>query len=85
VSVTRADQVQIAYLSPDGDPIWFSVGNDSDDLIPTIYTLWKRRDLLPSLSTPPAVIPVLIGGADLMIPGGQSRPVEQRGNVSFNF
>ena len=48
------------------------MGKGSDDLIPTIYTLWKRHDLLPFLSTSPAVIPVLVGGADLMIPGGQS-------------
>lgn len=37
-----------------------------------VYTLWKRFDLLPALSTPSAVIPVLTGGADLMIPGGVS-------------
>jgi translation initiation factor 2D len=77
----RADCIQIAYLSPDGDPLWFSVGKGSDDLIPTTYSLWKRRELLPFLSTPPAVIPVLIGGADLMIPGGQSRCVNTDGIV----
>jgi translation initiation factor 2D len=32
--------------------------------------MWKKQDLLPFLSTPAAVIPILIGGADLMIPGG---------------
>jgi predicted ribosome-associated RNA-binding protein Tma20 len=62
---------QIAYLAPDGDPLWFTVGKGSDDLVPTIYTLWKHRELLPFLSTPAPVIPVLVGGADLMIPGGQ--------------
>ena len=35
-----------------------------------VYTLWKRPTLLPVLDTPSAVIPVLMGGADLMIPGG---------------
>ncbi|KAL0952792.1 hypothetical protein HGRIS_007017 [Hohenbuehelia grisea] len=60
----------VAYLSPDGgDPLWFSIGKNSDELIPTVYTLWKRPAILPSLSTPAPVIPVLIGGADLMIPG----------------
>jgi hypothetical protein len=39
--------------------------------IPPVYTLWKRPDLLPWVSTPASVIPILIGGADLMIPGGQ--------------
>jgi hypothetical protein len=35
-----------------------------------VYTLWKHPTLLPCLTTPSAVLPVLIGGADLMIPGG---------------
>ncbi|KAL4071554.1 hypothetical protein V8B97DRAFT_2042362 [Scleroderma yunnanense] len=59
----------VAYISPDGDPLWFSVGKGVDDFIPTVYTLWKKYDLLPYISSPAAVIPVLIGGADLMIPG----------------
>lgn len=43
-------------------------------MIPTVYTLWKKPDLLPFLSTPSAVIPVLVGGADLMIPGVVQHP-----------
>ena len=83
--------VKIAYFSPDGDPLWFSIGKGGDDLIPTgtlhsfglilvpdfvlycdmkVYTLWKKYDLLPYISSPASVIPVLAGGADLMIPGG---------------
>jgi hypothetical protein len=84
---------QVLYLSGDGDPLWFSVGKGSDELIPTgtfsnvsstppihhfflldrrlaVYTLWKHPTLLPVLTTPASVIPVLIGGADLMVPGG---------------
>jgi translation initiation factor 2D len=61
----------VAYIDPDGDPLWFTIGKGSDDLIPTIYTLWRKEDLLPFLSTPAAVVPNLVGGADLMIPGGQ--------------
>jgi len=71
---THLSEPGIVYLSPDGDPLWFSIGKGSDDLIPTIYTLWKRHDLLPFLSTSPAVIPVLVGGADLMIPGASYPP-----------
>ncbi|KAI0651354.1 eukaryotic translation initiation factor SUI1 family protein [Trametes meyenii] len=67
--ITHLDEPGVAYLSPDGDPLWFTVGKGSDDLIPTVYTLWKRPDLLPFLSTPAPVVPKLIGGADLMIPG----------------
>ncbi|KAF8130299.1 hypothetical protein EV363DRAFT_1399469 [Boletus edulis] len=59
----------VVYLSSEGDPLWFTVGKGADDLIPTVYTLWKKFDLLPWVSTPAAVIPVLVGGADLMIPG----------------
>ncbi|KAI0077630.1 eukaryotic translation initiation factor SUI1 family protein [Panus rudis PR-1116 ss-1] len=65
----HVDEQGVAYLSSDGDPLWFTIGKDSDELIPTIYTLWKKPDLLPFLSTPAAVVPKLIGGADLMIPG----------------
>ncbi|CAL1697893.1 unnamed protein product [Somion occarium] len=61
-------------LVPEGlltqnDPLWFTLGKGSDELIPTVYTLWKYPELLPFLSTPSAVVPKLIGGADLMIPG----------------
>ncbi|KAJ7079590.1 eukaryotic translation initiation factor SUI1 family protein [Mycena belliarum] len=66
---THLDELGIAYLSPDGDPLWFSLGKGSEDLIPSVYTMWKRPKILPFLSTPAAVIPVLVGGADLMIPG----------------
>ncbi|KAI0946076.1 hypothetical protein AcV7_010146 [Taiwanofungus camphoratus] len=66
---THLDEPGVAYFSPEGDPLWFSVGKGSDDLIPTVYTLWKRPDLLPFLSTPAAVVPKLVNGADLMIPG----------------
>ncbi|KDR74004.1 hypothetical protein GALMADRAFT_250730 [Galerina marginata CBS 339.88] len=67
---THIDEPGVAYIDPDGDPLWFTIGKGADgDLIPTIYTLWKKQDLLPFLSTPPGVIPILIGGADLMIPG----------------
>ncbi|KAF8556756.1 hypothetical protein OG21DRAFT_1495293 [Imleria badia] len=57
----------VVYLSSEGDPLWFTIGKGADDLIPTVYTLWKKFDLLPRISTPETVIPVLLGGADLMI------------------
>ncbi|KAG6884615.1 hypothetical protein C0993_009527 [Termitomyces sp. T159_Od127] len=66
---THIEEPGVAYLAPDGDPLWFTLGKGSEDLIPTVYTLWKRRDLLPVISTPAAVIPIIVGGADLMIPG----------------
>ncbi|TFK67974.1 hypothetical protein BDN72DRAFT_842359 [Pluteus cervinus] len=68
---THLNELGTAYLNPGqgGDPLWFTIGKGSEDLIPTIYTLWKHPTLLPFVSTPPAVIPVLVGGADLMVPG----------------
>ncbi|GBE78753.1 eukaryotic translation initiation factor SUI1 family protein [Sparassis latifolia] len=66
---THLNEPGVAYISPEGDPLWFTIGKGSDDLVPTVYTLWKQPALLPILSTPSAVIPKLVGGADLMIPG----------------
>ncbi|GLB44597.1 putative reverse transcriptase (RNA-dependent DNA polymerase) [Lyophyllum shimeji] len=71
---THLDDPGVAYLAPNGDPLWFTIGKGSEELVPTVYTLWKRRDLLPVLSTPAAVIPILVGGADLMIPGASCPP-----------
>ncbi|KAF5359004.1 hypothetical protein D9758_004879 [Tetrapyrgos nigripes] len=66
---THLDDPGVAYLAPDGDPLWFTIGKGSEDLIPSVYTLWKNTKLLPFVSTPKAVIPILLNGADLMIPG----------------
>lgn len=92
--ITHLDEPGVAYLAPgnNGDPLWFTIGKGSEELVPTgaynyfvcsiegsdyliltVYTLWKHPRLLPTLHTPSAVIPVLCGGADLMIPGGQFR------------
>lgn len=46
--------------------LWFSV---DDQLIPTVYTLWKNPQLVPLLYTQDVVLPKLQGGADLMTPG----------------
>ncbi|KAG1728967.1 uncharacterized protein EDB91DRAFT_840487 [Suillus paluster] len=64
---THIHERGVAYLGPNGDPLWFTLGRDSEDLIPTVYALWKKPDLLPCLSTPSAVIPDLVG-TDLVIP-----------------
>ncbi|EIN05785.1 hypothetical protein PUNSTDRAFT_145708 [Punctularia strigosozonata HHB-11173 SS5] len=65
---THRKERGVAYLASDGDPLWFTIGKD-EDLIPTVYTLWKHPGLLPFLTTTPAVIPILIVGADLRIAG----------------
>ncbi|KAK2465518.1 hypothetical protein APHAL10511_002410 [Amanita phalloides] len=66
---TYLDHVGFAYLAPQGDPLWFTLGKDSEELIPSIYTLWKHPDLLPFVATPTSVLPILVAGADLMAPG----------------
>ncbi|EJD04970.1 uncharacterized protein FOMMEDRAFT_120229 [Fomitiporia mediterranea MF3/22] len=71
---THSGELGVAYLSADGEPLWFSLGKGSNDLIPTVYTLWKKPCLLPHLSTPSAVIPVLQNGADLMAAGVVEMP-----------
>ncbi|KAI6042408.1 hypothetical protein EDC04DRAFT_2660554, partial [Pisolithus marmoratus] len=40
----------------------------SPNVVP-VHTLWKKYVLLLCITTPASVIPVLVGGADLMIPG----------------
>ncbi|KAH9015488.1 hypothetical protein EDB85DRAFT_2076347 [Lactarius pseudohatsudake] len=68
----------VLYVSTDGDPLWFGVGkgssSPSDDLIPTVYTLWKYPTLLPTLTIHTTVVPVLVSGADLMVPGVMQAP-----------
>lgn len=34
-----------------------------------VYTLWEHPDLFPTVSTHSHVVPILLGGADLMLPG----------------
>ncbi|KAJ2071915.1 hypothetical protein GGH13_003040 [Coemansia sp. S155-1] len=65
------DRGEIFY-SEVGDPLWLkveAVAGGAAMLIPTVYTLWKFPMLLPVLWTTSLVIPKLIGGADLMVPG----------------
>lgn len=64
---------QGTLYTADGEPVWFSLGRagdrEAEDVLPSVYTLWKVPNLVPSLYTPDAVLPILMGGADLMIPG----------------
>ncbi|XP_072135056.1 eukaryotic translation initiation factor 2D isoform X2 [Mobula birostris] len=48
------------------NPIFFEMDKR---FYPTVYTLWTCPDLLASFTTWPAVLPKLVGGADLMLPG----------------
>ncbi|KAF7974404.1 hypothetical protein HWV62_12252 [Athelia sp. TMB] len=67
---THLDERGAVYLGPNGDPLWFTIGKDSEEIIPTIYTLWKHPDLLPTLTTVPEEIPALTGGENLSISKG---------------
>ncbi|CUA73336.1 Eukaryotic translation initiation factor 2D [Rhizoctonia solani] len=76
---THLDETGTLYSSAEKEPLWFSMGKGGgvaqSNLIPTVYTLWKFPTLLPTISTPAAVIPILVGGADLMIPGVVPSPI----------
>ncbi|XP_062921258.1 eukaryotic translation initiation factor 2D isoform X2 [Mobula hypostoma] len=48
------------------NPIFFEMDKR---FYPTVYALWTCPDLLASFTTWPAVLPKLVGGADLMLPG----------------
>ncbi|KAG9044626.1 hypothetical protein FS837_007787 [Tulasnella sp. UAMH 9824] len=69
-TTSTGDVNGVVYLDPaTGDPLWLSIGKNTKQLlIPTVYTLWKRRFLV-SLSTPGPAIERIQDGADLMIPG----------------
>ncbi|KAG8891986.1 hypothetical protein FRC01_014408, partial [Tulasnella sp. 417] len=59
----------VVYLDPTtGDPLWFTIGRNTNQLIiPTVYTLWKRRFLV-SLSTRRPIMKRIQAGAELTIP-----------------
>ncbi|XP_060737840.1 eukaryotic translation initiation factor 2D [Tachysurus vachellii] len=48
------------------NPVFFQL---EKQLYPTVYTLWRYPDLLPTFTTWPPVVQKLTGGADLMLPG----------------
>ncbi|XP_064097631.1 eukaryotic translation initiation factor 2D-like [Macrobrachium nipponense] len=50
------------------DPAFFNVEKEKM-IYPTVYTLWKYPNLMHTFTTHTHVIDVLLGGADLMLPG----------------
>ncbi|KAI1892447.1 hypothetical protein AGOR_G00133460 [Albula goreensis] len=60
----KGDSVTLYVLHK--NPIFFEL---EKQLYPTVYTLWRCPDLLPTFTTWPAVLQKLAGGADLMLPG----------------
>ncbi|XP_068216132.1 eukaryotic translation initiation factor 2D-like isoform X2 [Palaemon carinicauda] len=50
------------------DPAFFCLEREKM-IYPTVYTLWKYPDLMHTFTTHTPVIDVLLGGADLMLPG----------------
>ncbi|KAG8908931.1 hypothetical protein FRB99_000034 [Tulasnella sp. 403] len=82
---TSSGETGIVYTEPlSGEPLWFTIGKGSTNLIPTgrfLYTLWKRP-LLVTLSTPAAAMTNIFGGADLMIPGVISISLPNQGTTN---
>lgn len=50
------------------DPMFFMIEREKE-IYPTVYMLWKYPNLLRTFTTQDPVIDVLLGGADLMLPG----------------
>lgn len=50
------------------DPMFFMIEREKE-IYPTVYMLWKYPNLLHTFTTQDPVIDVLVGGADLMLPG----------------
>ncbi|KZP09855.1 hypothetical protein FIBSPDRAFT_1051659 [Athelia psychrophila] len=71
---THLDEPGVAYLHRNGNPLWFTLGKGSEDLIPTgahphSATLSDVQPIHVLNSYVRQFIPVLVGGSDLMIPG----------------
>ncbi|EDW81132.1 uncharacterized protein Dwil_GK11185 [Drosophila willistoni] len=59
--------VQSMVYCVDKLPMFFEL--DGGQLVPTLYTLWTVKDILPYFTTHEGVLPKLTNGADLMLPG----------------
>lgn len=73
-AITHTDRYKLLiYSDENGRPLWFKFESGFLDklIFPTVLTLWKNPYLAndKSLNTPLNVLPVIQGGADLMIPG----------------
>lgn len=64
-AMTHSGRTLMIYYS-NSEPIFFLLENE---LYPTVYTLWKYMDLLPTIATVPPVLEKICNGADLMAPG----------------
>jgi len=68
----------VVYLTPKSVPLWFTLGENGDDFVPTgesnmarllftpdvlsVYTLWKCPNLLPIVSVPGGGAPAMLYG-----------------------
>lgn len=66
VRVAKIPQTKILVYFVQNQPVFFEVDNQ---LIPTVYTLWKFPSLIWSFVTYSTVSTYVLKGADLMLPG----------------
>ncbi|RKP13997.1 hypothetical protein BJ684DRAFT_9268 [Piptocephalis cylindrospora] len=71
---THTGEPIVAYTDTEGKPLWVRLdvekhGRRREKFMPTVYTLWEHPDLFPTICTHAPVVPILLGGADLMLPG----------------
>ncbi|XP_070563813.1 eukaryotic translation initiation factor 2D-like [Ptychodera flava] len=83
---THAGNNVIAYCLHK-NPIFFELDKR---LLPTVYTVWRYPDLIPTFTTWPPVFGNLSGGADLMLPGVVKLPdgipqVQKNGVCAINL
>ncbi|CUS15373.1 unnamed protein product [Tuber aestivum] len=57
------------YLTSDKPPLPLWVKMGSEEMFPTVYTLWRNPGIVPVVHTHAPVMERLCDGADLMIPG----------------
>ena len=67
VTVAKLSNKTFVYSAGGGNPVLFE---HEDNLYPTVYALWQFPHMSPALLTYSEVSPkVIVGGADLMLPG----------------
>lgn len=81
-AMTHGGRTLMLYYS-NSTPVFFLL---DDILYPSIYTIWKHTDLLPTVVTVPPVLEKICNGADLMAPGvlAEESSIKEMRNLKVN-
>jgi len=73
ISTTHGPELKtitgVIYLTSDKPPLPLWVKMGSEEMFPTVYSLWRNPGIVPVVRTHAPVMERLYDGADLMIPG----------------